>query len=89
MRDDWNGGGDRRAGSERSSRQDLRSDASVSRVSRQVTVEKGERQFLLSSTADPGQTVGRREMQLLIYTAARNGEVLLKVRCFGRWSSLA
>lgn len=48
-----------------------------------------ERQFLLSSAAHPAQTVGPGEMQLLIYTAARDGEVLLKVRYFGRSSSPA
>lgn len=49
-----------------------------------MTVDTSERQFLVSSIADPAQTVEPHQMRLIIYTAARSGEVLLKVRCFGQ-----
>ena len=54
-----------------------------------VPLAPEERVFLLASAAHPEEAAGPGEMQLLIYTAARNGEVLLKVRCFGDSSSLA
>jgi hypothetical protein len=86
MYDDRNGGRNRGAASGRSSRRDLRSDAPgwAPSVHTRMEVDATDRQFLLSSTAHPAQAVGAREMRLLIYTTARNGEVLLKVRYFGR-----
>ena len=48
-----------------------------------MTVDANERRFLLSSGAHPGYSVEPQEMRLVIYTAARSAEVLLKVRCYG------
>ena len=49
-----------------------------------MTAHASERLFLLSSIDDQPQTVELHETRLIIYTAARSGEVLLRVRCYGR-----
>jgi hypothetical protein len=48
-----------------------------------MTVDTVERRFVLSSAAHPGYSGEPQEMRLVIYTAARSAEVLLKVRCYG------
>ena len=50
-------------------------------------MDESERRFVLSSIAHPSLTVEPHETRLVIYTAARSGDILLKVRCYGDVSS--
>jgi hypothetical protein len=50
---------------------------------RRVMADDGERRFALSSMTHAAHAVEPQETRLIIYTAARSGEVLLGVRCYG------